>query len=342
MGNLRERVFVIRGVTNVEAASTWRELLERIIQDPQERQRIAHELAVTTITLSRWAHSATNPRMQSLHRLLEILPQYRHQLHSLILAEFPEFSDTAIEDIQEETEIFIPSTFYARVFDAYTTTPTLQRFWTISNLILQQALEQLDPHQLGMAIIIVQCMPPWDNQKIYSLRERAGHGTRPWSMNLEQHAIFLGEESLAGNIVTTSRPKALQNRNDYQGIIPAHWVEWEESTAGYPLLLSSKVAGCLLVSSTQLDYFTAPRIQLIQSYAELLAFVLEPHEFYEITQVTLRTMPHSTEQKKKLTTFRRRVADLIAQSLRDKVPMNLALAEQVIWQQIEKELLFHI
>ncbi|MBV9257178.1 MAG: helix-turn-helix transcriptional regulator, partial [Ktedonobacteraceae bacterium] len=195
----------------MEAASTWRELLENITQDTQERQRIARELGVSIVTLSRWVHNTTNPRIQSLHRLIEILPQYRSQLQALILAEFPEFMNTPVEDFQEEADTFIPSAFYARVFDAYTTTPRLQRFWTISNLILQQALEQLDPHQLGMAIIIVQCMPPWDDQNIYSLRERAGHGTRPWSMNLEQQAIFLGEESLAGNIVSASRPLALQN-----------------------------------------------------------------------------------------------------------------------------------
>jgi transcriptional regulator with XRE-family HTH domain len=340
-GEFAEKVFITRGVTSVEVASTWRELLERIIQDTQEKQRIAHELGVSAITLSRWVHNATNPRMQSLHRLLEILPQYRHQLQPLILTEFPELANTAIEDLQVEAEAFIPSTFYARIFDAYTTTPGLQRFWTISNLILQQALEQLDPHQLGMSIIIAQCMPPWDDQKIYSLRERAGHGTQPWCMNLEQYAIFLGAESLAGNIVMTSRPKVLQNRNSHQGIIPAHWVAWEESTTGYPLLRSSKIAGCLLVSSTQADYFTTQRMQLIQYYAELLAFVLEPHEFYDIAQITLRTMPHATEQRKKLVMFRKRVAALIAQSLRDKIPLKLALAEQIVWQQIEKELLFN-
>ncbi|MBA2397088.1 MAG: GAF domain-containing protein [Ktedonobacteraceae bacterium] len=321
-------------------ASTWRELLERIIQDTQEKQRIVHELGISTVTLSRWTHNTTNPRMQSLHHLLEILPQHCNQLRSLIVDEFPHFANTTIDDSQEEGELFIPSTFYSRVFDAYTTTPIIQRFWTISNLVLQQALEQLDPHQSGMAIIIVQCMPPWNDQKIYSLRERAGHGTRPWSMNLEQHAIFLGEESLAGNIVSTIRPKALQSRNDHQGIISAHWVEWEESAAGYPLLRASRVAGCLLASSTQTNFFTAQRIQLLQHYAELLAFVLEPHEFYDSTQITLRTMPHAIEQQKKLVTFRIRVAELIAQSLRDKIPMNLTQAELIVWRQIEQELLF--
>ncbi len=323
----------------MEAASTWRELLEHITQDTQERQRIARELGVSIVTLSRWVHNTTNPRIQSLHRLLEILPQYRNQLHPLILAEFPEFANTSVEDFQEEGENFIPSTFYARVFDAYTTTSKLQRFWTISNLILQQALEQLDPHQLGMAIIIVQCMPPWDDQNIYSLRERAGHGTRPWSMNLEQQAIFLGVESLAGNIVSIGRPKALQSRHEYQGVVPVHWVEWEESAAGYPLLRSSQIAGCLLLSSTQPGYFAPHRMQLIQYYAELLAFVLEPEEFYDLSRIKLRTMPYSTEQKKTLTSFRARVAQLMAQSLRDKLPINLTQAEQIVWQQIEKELL---
>jgi len=161
-------------------------------------------------------------------------------------------------------------------------------------------------------------------------------------MNLEQYAIFLGAESLAGNIVMTSRPKVLQNRNSHQSIIPAHWVMWEEGAAGYPLLRSSKIAGCLLVSSTQADYFTTQRMQLIQYYAELLAFVLDSHEFYDITQITLRTMPYATEQTKKLVTFRKRVAALIAQSLKDKTPMNLSLAEQIIWQQFEKELLFQM
>jgi transcriptional regulator with XRE-family HTH domain len=326
----------------VEAASTWRELLERITQDMLERQRIARELGVSMVTLSRWVHNTTNPRIQSLHRLLEVLPQYRTQLHPLILAEFPEFANTAIEDFQEENENFIPSTFYARVFDAYTTTSKLQRFWTISNLILQQALEQLDTHQLGMAIIIVQCMPPWDDQNIYSLRERAGHGTRPWSMNLEQQAIFLGEESLAGNIVSAGRPKALQSRNAYQGVAPVHWVDWEESAAGYPLLRSSEIAGCLLLSSTQPDYFGPHRLQLLQYYAELLAFVLEPEEFYDLSRIKLRTMPYSTEQKKTLATFRSRVAHLMAQSLKEKKTINLTLAEQIVWQQIEKELLLHL
>jgi len=326
-------------VKGVETSATWRELLGKVIQDTQERQRIAHELGVSIVTLSRWVNNTSNPRTLNLRRLLEVLPQQRGQLLQLIIAEFPDFSNAPVEEVQEDTQDFIPSTFYAQVFDAYTTTPKIQRFWTISNLILQQALEQFDPYQLGMAIMIVQCMPPWDDSYIYSLRERAGHGTTPWSMNLEQHAIFLGAESLAGNVVSNSRPHVLQKRNEYYGIVPAHWVEWEQSAAAYPLLRSSMIAGCLLISSTQPGYFTPTRLQLLQYYAELLSFFFEPHEFYDLQHINLRTMPYYKIQEQHLGSFRQRIARLMAESLKDNQQLSLTQAEQIIWQQIEQELL---
>jgi hypothetical protein len=136
-----------------------------------------------------------------------------------------------------------------------------------------------------------------------------------------------------------SRPRVLQSRDDYTGILPAHWVEQEQSAAGYPLLRSNMIAGCLLVSSTQLDYFTATRLQLIQYYAELLSFVFEPHEFYALEHIKLRTMPYYQVQEHYLFGFRRRVSQLMIEALKEGQPLSLLHAEQVIWQQIERELL---
>ena len=323
----------------METAPTWRDVLNKIIQDAKERQHIARELGVSAVTLTRWVSNISNPRMQNLRRLLEVLPQQRSQLIPLIKEEFPDFLHVTVEEQQDDMQVFIPSTFYGRVFDAYTATPRIQRFWTISNLILQQALEQLDPSKQGMAITIVQCMPPWDDDNIYSLRERAGHGTDPWRKNLEQYAIFLGAESLAGNVVLNSRPRVLQSRDDYKGILPAHWVEEEQSAAGYPLLRSNMIAGCLLVSSTQPDYFTPIRLQLIQHYAELLSFVFDPREFYDLEYVKLRTMPYYQAQEHYLLGFRQRVSQLMIEALKDGQPLSLLNAEQIVWQRIERELL---
>jgi len=47
----------------------WRELLGHIIEDPQERQRIAQELGISPITLSRWVKSdSMKPRPHNLQR----------------------------------------------------------------------------------------------------------------------------------------------------------------------------------------------------------------------------------------------------------------------------------
>jgi len=179
-------------VRDVEKFRTWRELLGKIIQDAHERQRIAQSLGVTAITLSRWVSSQSTPRTQHLRHLLNVVPQYRASMFELLQQDFPDIATATNGPIQDEVQEEIPSEFYSRVFNTYSMTPRLQRSWSISSLILQQALGQLDPHQVGMATTIVQCMPPSLDGKVCSLRERGGYGTHPWNINLEPYAVFLG------------------------------------------------------------------------------------------------------------------------------------------------------
>src|ERR1700676_123561 len=174
---------------------SWRSLLKSIISDPQERTRLSEDLGIRAITLSRWANKETDPRPQNLRHLLAALPQHREQMLDLIREEsgFEEFSDAGIDDSSSE----VPSTFYTSVFSARASTVDSMRYWSISNLILQQAIGQLDPDRLGMAIQVVRCMlPSQSDQKIHSLRESVGIGTPPWKGALEQRAMFLGAESL--------------------------------------------------------------------------------------------------------------------------------------------------
>ena len=71
---------------------TWRELLGDCIADSYERKRIASELGVNAMTLTRWVKHETDPRPQSLRRLLTVLPQYRNLLLELIDKEIAGFS----------------------------------------------------------------------------------------------------------------------------------------------------------------------------------------------------------------------------------------------------------
>lgn len=321
-----------------EEQFTWREILGQIITDAQEKQRIANLLGVNPATLTRWVNNISNPRLINLHHLLEALPQHRTKLLPSIEKEFEHFSQLEEQKISDETQE-IPSAFYARVINAYSTLVKAQRFWSISNLILQQALGQLDPNHLGLAITVVQCMPPTKEQKIRSLRERIGRGTPPWQSNLEQQAIFLGAESLAGFVVTTGYRRVIQTHEEAGGIFPAHWVDWEESAAAYPIMRGGAIAGCLLVSSTQPNYFLPLRCNLIENYAELMTLAFEVEDFFDIQHISLSAMPDYREQGKHFQGFHQRVSNLMIQANRSGTSINLIQAQQLVWQQIEQELL---
>src|SRR5258708_22226343 len=70
-------------------ASSWRELLGRIIADPQEKQRVVNELGINPITLVRWVKGEVIPRDENLRRLLEVLPAHREALAQLLMEAFP-------------------------------------------------------------------------------------------------------------------------------------------------------------------------------------------------------------------------------------------------------------
>src|SRR5438132_1583828 len=140
-------------------ASSWRELLGRIIADPQEKQRVVNELGINPITLIRWVKGEVVPRDENLRRLLEVLPAQREALAQLLMEAFPTLVVPSGQDIPEYATR-VPAEFYSRVLNIYVTTPPERRFWSVSDLTIQLALGQLDPNYLGMAFVIAQCMPP--------------------------------------------------------------------------------------------------------------------------------------------------------------------------------------
>ena len=171
----------------------WRILLGQLIHDPQERRRIANELGINPVTLTRWVNREASPRSQSLHRLLKVLPQHRKALTESFVHEFEGFAPEAEDALAEDLQNKIPNEFYIRVLHTRATIPKVLRFSSLCDLILQQSLEQLDPQRSGLAIIVVRCMPPSREGKIRSLRESVGRGTPPWEGKLEQQAILLGD-----------------------------------------------------------------------------------------------------------------------------------------------------
>jgi hypothetical protein len=320
-----------------EKQNTWREFLGNLIQDSQEKQRIANDLNVKPITLTRWINGESDPRPQNLRHLLSALPQHRNKLLALILEEFHDFLPVQDEDVPLE----IPSAFYARVLNAYSTTPKALRFWSVCNLILQQALGHLDYSHLGILIGILRCMPPGPkNGKIRSLRGTIALSSTPFTSQIEQQAIFVGAESLAGYSLVSSRAIVAHNIHQEEGIFPVHRVEDVASGLACPIIRDDSVAGCLFVGSHQPDYFLASsRFALIQYYTDLVSLAFDSDEFFKLDMLELREMPSYKIQEKYFANFRQRIARVMLDATASGMPLNLMQAENLVWQQLEEELL---
>jgi hypothetical protein len=313
---------------------SWQQLLKQIIKDPRERERIAREIGITQVTLYRWASGHAKPHSRNLHALLQSIPPlYREEFAQAITIAFPDYSEDPGEVKGE-----IPAEFYFRVFRTVAGLPEALHFWSICDMLLHQALDQLDPQRQGMAIIIAQCMPPTPVGTIRSLREAIGRGTPPWSRELEQKATLIGAESLAGHAVSNGRLMAQQDLSQ-TSFLPVRQTTWEKSAAACPITRNGKVAGALIVSSTQIDYFTSQRLTLVQSYADLLMLVFEQNRFYDLAQIQLGVMPKDSTQQTVLKNFQERVSRLLIQSANTAEPITMGQAERLAWQQVEEELL---
>ncbi len=325
------------GYTSVQNIRTWRELLGKIIKDPQDKQRLAITLAVNPGTLGRWINGESTPRPNTLRLLVEALPAYSEQLLELMALEFG--GDVMKEVGVDTAALEIPSAFYAHIMSLYATSQRPTRFISLVDAILQQGVQQLDPHRRGMELTVVQCMSPGCDGKVYSLHEKLGRGTRPWQRDLEQRACFLGIEALAGYVVSTGRQLAMQRGIDDGALFPAKWMEGEESAMAYPIMLADRIAGCLLASSTQRNYFLSQIAQrLIKEYAQLLSLAFPEEEFYALSSIHLGKMPSYEVQTERISHFRLRVSTLMREGWQGG-RVGLIKAEQLVWQQIEQELL---
>jgi len=321
----------------LEKPSSWRDLLKDIIGDYVERERIANEIGIRSITLTRWTTGESTPRPQNLRQLVHALPkQHRDQLTLLLEEEHVDLTDPVSSEPPDE----IDYQFIRQVFEARATTPSNLLFWTLCRKVLQHALRRLDPERIGMAITVAQCMPASSDGKVHSLRERMGLGTPPWPGDLEQHAMFLGAESLAGHVVTNCRQEVINDLRESASLLPAYQLEHEVSAVAHPILYANMVAGCLLLSSTQPKYFlSASRLSLIADYAQLIALAFTPEQFVLPEQIELRLMPTAEQQHRLFVTFQQRILEVMKKSLNAGRAVTRMEAEQIVWQQFEEELI---
>lgn len=325
-------------MNNSKQFDKWQDLLKLIIRNPQERQRIAREMHINPLTLSRWATNESQPRHENALLLLKALPrEYVGAFVPLLTKDFPsvEYNLSAEREVPAHP---LPE-FYARVLNAYAHTPAALLPQSLFDLILQQALAQLDPNRQGMAISIVSCINPLAGEVVRSLREIGGIGTYPWKRDLGQSTIFLGIESLAGSAVSSARIVSVKSREEKFSSSSVHWVQFEQSAIAAPIARHTAIAGCLVVSSAHPEHFTSDDESLVERYAHLIALGFESEQFYPLEQIQLRMMPPYEDQIPYFQNFHARVQQKFAEGMRNQQEVTLHKAQALVWQEIEEELL---
>ncbi len=323
----------------MSAPTSWRDLLRDLTRQPSERERIAKEIGVTLVTLDRWCNGKSTLRSRHIGPLLQAVPAAQRELLAGLLTQdhllVPDLAATSLSPDELE------SAFFRQVLIARATTEAPLLFWVVCRQILQHALRRLDPEPFGMAITVAVCVPPASGRKtIRSLRESMGLGTPPWPGDLEHQAMLLGAESLAGYVVSHCRPEAIDDLRKPHTLLPAYQMEYEISAAAHPIMYTNRVAGCLLVSSTQPNYFDSlNRLALIADYAQLISLAFLPEQFYPLEWIELQVMPPPGVQRQKFATLQHRIKEMLQEAFATSHLLRRDEAEQLAWQQIEEELL---
>ncbi|GHO43121.1 hypothetical protein [Ktedonospora formicarum] len=164
-------------------SANWREVLGRIIQDTHQRQRIANALDINPVTLTRWANNTSTPRTQNLRQLLQALPEHSAAFMESLPDEVSKpFQDPEMMSVEVDT-ITISPLFYSRLVNAHCNLPSILRFSSLCDMILQQIIKHLDPHRVGLELTVVKCMPPSIGERCVAREKLPVGAPHPGIMN---------------------------------------------------------------------------------------------------------------------------------------------------------------
>ena len=316
----------------------WCSYLDDIIRRKTSVQKanLYQQIGVTRTTVQRWRNGENLPDAAHVYRLLTALPEEeRDQLRQLMGTDSRLQMPGEVPMGEEKTDC-IPQQIYEEVLRL--SRHASDRFWLIGGMVLFHALKQLHGAQIGLEMVIARCMPPRQDGKIRSLRAHAGRGTAPWRTDFHIKDYFLGAESMAGYAVMNRHSIMIPDLRDSHLIFPLYCQEHEQSCAAVPIMREGKVAGALVVSCCDNNFFDSERLALLERYSDLIHLAFFDQEFYPSSSIELALMPDLSTQKTHFNAFRSRVNDEYEQAVKRQPELNLASIEARIRQALEIEL----
>jgi hypothetical protein len=205
------------------------------------------------------------------------------------------------------------------------------RRWQIIQAIFEDALLRLDPKRFGLSMLYARLIPPREDG-IHSLYELEMRGSYPWPFTLESKT-YLGSTTLAGTAAMLQRMQQWDEL-DSNGRLQIMVDDLERSACAQPVMLAGRMAGVLVVSSTQPGFFMDQAIcRSVVEYTRLLTLALNDCDFYPCSQIHLKPMPDLKWQREEMSRFY--VSRVVACA--SKGNLSLLEAEEQVRQEMEEE-----
>ena len=306
-------------------------LLSSLIKNERsEILRIAGEMGVSDNTVYRWLNGTSEPRHSHMQRLLEVLSRTSP---TPAPSPGPAAHTSGRGPMNNSVRWDVPKDIYRRVMEqAAITVDDASRRWHIIETIFEYALLHLDPERRGLALTYARLMPPHADGTIHSLYEAEMRGQAPWPFALD-YKSYLGSTTLAGAAAMLQRVHTW-SKMDEDARTPVGLDENERSSCAAPVMRGGRLAGVLIVSSTQDDFVhnaSVPRA--VGDYAHLLAVSLLDSDFYDVSLIKLVPMPELNWQRERVArTYLNRVVEYAR-----KQCLSFAEAEQKVLRDLEND-----
>ncbi|GCE26939.1 hypothetical protein KDA_24230 [Dictyobacter alpinus] len=276
------------------SATPFCAFLRSIMQhDRAELARVARELSVAENTVYRWMNGTSEPRAGHLKKLPAAIPTYSTQLTAVINQTFGDILSASVVSVHE-----VRKEVYQNVLEIGASSQDDDtRFWHVTECIFEEALRQLDSERHGLAITYARLMSTHEDG-IHSLREVRMRGHTPWADSMESR-VFLGVTSMVGSAAISQRIQIWNNKDGDRTLVEID--EHEHSACAVPVRRGNLLAGVLVVSSTQSDFFKdSTTCQIVAEYALLMGVALCDRDFHPSALLHLRPMPPLGWQRKKI------------------------------------------
>lgn len=295
--------------------ASWQILLSEIIQDAAVLEALSNEIGFNKVSLVRWGRGVVPNNIQTLQRLVDsrsFPPQRRHHFVEAVRKSFPDFHTEPNPLLEEGPAKEIPSLFYSQVLRSYAFVPDDLVFWTMTQILCHQLFGHIDAAESArVSALLLVCTPPASPDRSNVVRSFyipvRQISERPSPLQ-PSFPIFVGTESPLTDISPTYNRPLIFNEQEIATLSTPFPAE-VKSLALLPIQRRGKIAGTLLVSSEENNYFTQATKLVLYEYVTLLALAFRDSDFYSMQQLKFDIFPSLAQQQEQeaFTPYRRRV-----------------------------------